>query len=92
LVFQEAQGLSSLKQKLNEMGFHLYAVVHELKGVEEFKPFFDGEVYLDAEVISHIVTLCNDYVITRCCSAVTLWYRVKMAKHFFKNAKKSFAT
>ena len=43
--------MSSLKPQLDEAGFHLVAVVHELKGVEQFKPFFDGEIYLDAEVM-----------------------------------------
>jgi len=43
--------LTSLKPQLDEMGFRLFAAVHELKGVEQFRPFFDGEVYLDAEVL-----------------------------------------
>ena len=48
--------MSSLKPQLDEMGFRLFAVVHELKGVEQFKPFFDGEIYLDAEVFVIVVT------------------------------------
>jgi len=48
---QEAQALSSLKAQLDEIGFRLFAVVHELKGAEQFKPFFDGEIYLDEQVI-----------------------------------------
>jgi len=45
------------------LGFHLFAVVHELKGVEEFKPFFSGEVYLDAQVIPtlHLVVILNKH-------------------------------
>jgi len=39
-----------LKPQLDAAGFHLFAVVHELKGVEQFKLFFDGEIYLDVEV------------------------------------------
>jgi len=41
----------------------LFAVVHELKGVEEFKPFFSGEVYLDAQVIPtlHLVVILNKH-------------------------------
>jgi len=59
MFYQEAQGLSSLKPQLDEADFRLLAVVHELKGVEEFKPFFDGEIYLDAQVIQHIVPFCS---------------------------------
>jgi len=45
------------------LGFHLFAVVHELKGVEEFKPFFGGEIYLDAQVISrlHLVVMSSNF-------------------------------
>jgi len=37
------------------LGFQLFAVVHELKGVDEFKSFFNGEVYLDAQVITTLL-------------------------------------
>ena len=61
--------MSSLKPQLNETGFRLFAVVHELKGVEQFKPFFDGEVYLDAEVSHHIVSQLSSYIVSFCyCS------------------------
>ncbi|XP_014673268.1 PREDICTED: redox-regulatory protein FAM213A-like [Priapulus caudatus] len=47
---REARELSSLRPLLEEQGFGLYAVVHEVLGVPEFKPFFgDGEVFLDKE-------------------------------------------
>jgi len=59
--------LSSLKPQLNETGFRLFAVVHELKGVEEFKPFFDGEVYLDAEVSHYIVSHLLSSYLASCC-------------------------
>lgn len=46
---EEAQGLSSLKAQLVDHGVPLYAVVHEVLGVAEFQPFFDGEIFLDKE-------------------------------------------
>jgi len=47
---EEARELASLKPQLDEAGFRLYAVVHELLGVEEFKPYYDGgEVFFDQE-------------------------------------------
>jgi hypothetical protein len=49
LCREEAKGLSSLKPQLDAAGISLYAVVHELLGVEEFKPFFDGTVFFDSE-------------------------------------------
>jgi hypothetical protein len=47
---QEAKELSSLKPQLDEAGFQLNAVVHERLGVDEFRPYFDGEIFLDEEV------------------------------------------
>lgn len=46
---EEAKELSSLKPQLDEVGFQLNAVVHETLGVDEFKPFFGGEVFLDSD-------------------------------------------
>lgn len=39
--------LSSLKAELDQRGIPLIGVVHETMGVEEFKPFFKGDIYLD---------------------------------------------
>jgi hypothetical protein len=42
--------LSSLKPQLDDAGFRLFAVVHETKGVEEFRAFFTaGDIFLDVE-------------------------------------------
>ncbi|ESO09853.1 hypothetical protein HELRODRAFT_73106 [Helobdella robusta] len=49
LCREEAAELTKLKQKFNDKNFSLFAVVHELMGVEEFRNFFDGEVFLDPE-------------------------------------------
>ena len=52
LVLQEAAELSSLKPQLDELGVPLYAVVKEDVGteVQNFRPFFKGEVFLDEKV------------------------------------------
>ena len=42
--------LSSLKPELDQKGIPLIGVVHEMLGVEEFKPFFKGDIYLDDKV------------------------------------------
>jgi hypothetical protein len=42
--------LSSLKAELDQRGIPLIGVVHETMGVEEFKPFFKGDIYLDDQV------------------------------------------
>ena len=49
---QEAAELSSLKPQLDELGVPLYAVVKEDVGteVQNFQPFFKGEVFLDEKV------------------------------------------
>lgn len=46
---EEASELSSLKPKFDEKNFGLYAVVHEDLGVEEFRSFFKGDIFLDKE-------------------------------------------
>lgn len=46
---EEAKDLSSLKQTLDKHGVNLYAVVHEVLGVQEFRNYFDGEIFLDKE-------------------------------------------
>ena len=38
-----------MKPELTQAGVPLVAVVHEALGVEEFKPFFSGPIYLDQE-------------------------------------------
>lgn len=35
---------------MDARGVRLHAVVHEILGAEEFKPFIKGNVYLDPEV------------------------------------------
>lgn len=45
----EAQGLSSLVPEMDARGVRLHAVVHEVLGAEDFKPFIKGSVYLDPE-------------------------------------------
>lgn len=46
---EEALGLSSLQPELSALGVELYAVVHQTLGVEEFRPFFKGDIFLDSE-------------------------------------------
>lgn len=49
---QEAAELSSLKPQLDKLGVPLYAVVKENIGteVQDFKPHFAGDVFLDEKV------------------------------------------
>ncbi|XP_073452979.1 peroxiredoxin-like 2A [Aquarana catesbeiana] len=49
LCREEAAGLSSLKSDLDQLEIPLYAVVKEKIGteVEEFQPYFTGEIFLD---------------------------------------------
>lgn len=49
LLPQEAQALSSLKKHFEAKRVPLYAVLHEELGAEEFRKFFDGELFLDVE-------------------------------------------
>lgn len=46
---EEAIELSSLLPDLEAHRVQLHAVVHETLGVDEFRPFFKGNVYLDLE-------------------------------------------
>lgn len=46
---EEALGLSSLLGDLNTHGVKLYGVVHQTLGVEDFQPFFKGQIFLDSE-------------------------------------------
>lgn len=39
-----------MKSELDRRGVNLFGVVHEERGVKEFKPFLKGEVYLDTKV------------------------------------------
>ena len=50
VLLQEASELSSLLPHLRAAEYKLYAVVHEKRGVEEFRPFFKGDIFLDEEV------------------------------------------
>ena len=43
----------------------------ELTGVEQFKPFFGGEVYLDAEVFRYIVLVLMYWKILQLCIKVS---------------------
>jgi len=49
LCREEAQELSSLQPELTSLGVALHGVVHESKGVDQFRPFFKGDLHLDAE-------------------------------------------
>lgn len=49
-VFKEGSKLSSLKPEFEKYKFNLYAVAHEEFGVDGFKPYFKGEVFLDLDV------------------------------------------
>jgi len=51
LCREEAAELSSLKPELDAHGVTLYAVVHETRGVDEFRNFFKGDIYLDSNRI-----------------------------------------
>uniref|UniRef100_A0A7E4VIQ2 Peroxiredoxin-like 2A n=1 Tax=Panagrellus redivivus TaxID=6233 RepID=A0A7E4VIQ2_PANRE len=46
---KEAKDLSQIKDKLDAAGVQLVGVVHETKGVDDFKPFLAGDVYFDSE-------------------------------------------
>ena len=54
LSLQEASELSSLKPQLEELGVPLVAVVKENVGteIEDFRPHFAGDIYIDEEVSS----------------------------------------
>ena len=56
IIFQEAIGLSSLLPELEAHRVQLHAVVHETLGVDEFRPFFKGNIYLDLEVIRLVIS------------------------------------
>ncbi|ETN74155.1 hypothetical protein NECAME_13174 [Necator americanus] len=49
LCRKEAAELSTLEPNMKAAGINLIAVVHETKGVNDFKPYFKGEVYFDKE-------------------------------------------
>ncbi|CAJ0586830.1 unnamed protein product, partial [Mesorhabditis spiculigera] len=49
LCRREAAHLSELKSLLDEKKIALIGVVHETKGVNEFKPYFKGDIYFDEE-------------------------------------------
>jgi len=49
LCREEAAKLSALKEQINKAQFNLYAVTHEEFGVDGFKPYFKGEVFLDTD-------------------------------------------
>lgn len=46
---EEAQELSSLQPQIDAHGFNLFGIVHEEPGVDKFRPFFNGPIYLDSE-------------------------------------------
>jgi len=49
LCREEARELSSLQPELTSHGVALHGVVHETRGVDQFRPFFKGDIHLDAE-------------------------------------------
>lgn len=48
---EEAINLSSLKPRFDAHGVTLNAVVKETLGVEDFRPYFKGDVFLDPEKV-----------------------------------------
>lgn len=54
---REASQLSDMKAKFDQKRVKMIAIVHETKGVEEFKPYFKGDVYFDPEVILRLFLL-----------------------------------
>uniref|UniRef100_A0A914WST4 Peroxiredoxin-like 2A n=1 Tax=Plectus sambesii TaxID=2011161 RepID=A0A914WST4_9BILA len=49
LCREEAAALSALKPELDKAGIRLCGVVHETRGVDKFKPYFQGDLYYDVE-------------------------------------------
>uniref|UniRef100_A0A0K0EMD2 Peroxiredoxin-like 2A n=1 Tax=Strongyloides stercoralis TaxID=6248 RepID=A0A0K0EMD2_STRER len=49
LCRKEGQNLVAIKPQLEEKSIKLIGVVHEYKGVDEFKKFFDGDIYYDKD-------------------------------------------
>ena len=49
-LLQEAASISSLKPALEAKGVPLYGIVHEEVGVEEFREYFKGPLFLDNKV------------------------------------------
>ncbi|RDD41964.1 Redox-regulatory protein FAM213A [Trichoplax sp. H2] len=46
---EEALEVSSIKPKLDKLGVRLIGVVHEDIGIDEFRDYFKGQIYLDTE-------------------------------------------
>ena len=46
---REASTISGITEKLNAKGVRLIGVVHESLGVDEFRPYLKGDLYLDVE-------------------------------------------
>lgn len=57
--------LSSLKPQLDKLGVPLYAVVKENLGteVDDFKPYFAGDVFLDEKVREPVVHVIQFYLV-----------------------------
>jgi len=49
LCREEASELASLLPELNQRGVPLVGIVHEELGVEEFRPYLKGDLFLDKE-------------------------------------------
>lgn len=60
---QEAINLSSLKPRFDAHGVTLHAVVKETLGVEDFRPYFQGEVFLDPEVNTIFIINISTFVL-----------------------------
>ncbi|KAF8359882.1 hypothetical protein PRIPAC_94877 [Pristionchus pacificus] len=52
---REAEHLSKLKGLLEKAGIRLVVVTHQLKGVDAFRPYFDGDIYLDTQLFMFII-------------------------------------
>ena len=57
---EEALGLTKLKPQLESANMRLLGVVHEDLGVNEFKEYFGGEIFLDNQVRSHVYYFWTD--------------------------------
>ena len=49
--FQEAKDLSSLSPLFAKHNIPMYGILHEIKGANEFREYFDGKLYFDTKKI-----------------------------------------
>ena len=89
--------LSSLKPELDKKGVALVGVVHETIGVEEFKPFFKGKIYLDEKVgltlsTGIYISVCSDFKFkTAILCYFVVYFRIRKCCHTRKCRGMSFS-